>query len=145
MLFSLIILIYEFSNPISSLENVTHVESDQATDRRDTLAKFIYANLFDWIVDQMNRKLAMGKEQKGRSINILDIYGFESFKVNLFVSFLKRTIILHRKIPCIQLDRPIPTFQRNSFEQFCINYANERLRQHVNRHLLKLEQEVSIS
>ncbi|XP_009603975.1 myosin-2-like isoform X2 [Nicotiana tomentosiformis] len=83
---------------------------EQATDRRDTLAKFIYANLFDWIVDQMNRKLAMGKEQTGRSINILDIYGFESFK-------------------------------RNSFEQFCINYANERLRQHVNRHLLKLEQE----
>lgn len=27
----------------------------------------------------------------------------------------------------------------------CINYANERLQQHVNRHLLKLEQEVSIS
>ncbi|KAK4342033.1 hypothetical protein RND71_037849 [Anisodus tanguticus] len=82
----------------------------EETDRRDALAKFIYANLFDWIVDQMNRNLAMGKEQTGRSINILDIYGFESFK-------------------------------RNTFEQFCINYANERLQQHVNRHLLKLEQE----
>ncbi|XP_049415249.1 myosin-2-like isoform X1 [Solanum stenotomum] len=83
---------------------------EQATDRRDALAKFIYANLFDWIVDQMNRNLAMDKEQMGRSINILDIYGFESFK-------------------------------RNTFEQFLINYANERLQQHVNRHLLKLEQE----
>ncbi|KAG5597705.1 hypothetical protein H5410_038937, partial [Solanum commersonii] len=83
---------------------------EQATDRRDALAKFIYANLFDWIVDQMNRNLAMDKEQMSRSINILDIYGFESFK-------------------------------RNTFEQFLINYANERLQQHVNRHLLKLEQE----
>ncbi|CAN4104137.1 unnamed protein product [Withania somnifera] len=83
---------------------------EQATDRRDTLAKFIYANLFDWIVDQINRNLAMDKEQTTRSINILDIYGFESFK-------------------------------RNTFEQFLMNYANERLQQHVNRHLLKLEQE----
>ncbi|KAJ0101205.1 hypothetical protein Patl1_04540 [Pistacia atlantica] len=82
----------------------------QAIDTRDALAKFIYGSLFDWLVEQINKSLELGKRQTGRSISILDIYGFESFK-------------------------------KNSFEQFCINYANERLQQHFNRHLFKLEQE----
>ncbi|KAG4987023.1 hypothetical protein JHK86_034714 [Glycine max] len=82
----------------------------QAIDARDALAKFIYASLFGWLVEQVNKSLEVGKRRTGRSISILDIYGFESF-------------------------------QNNSFEQFCINYANERLQQHFNRHLFKLEQE----
>ncbi|KAH7544217.1 hypothetical protein JRO89_XS15G0130300 [Xanthoceras sorbifolium] len=82
----------------------------QAIDSRDALAKFIYGSLFDWLVEQINKSLEVGKRCTGRSISILDIYGFESFK-------------------------------KNSFEQFCINYANERLQQHFNRHLFKLEQE----
>ncbi|KAJ8770010.1 hypothetical protein K2173_009093 [Erythroxylum novogranatense] len=82
----------------------------QAIDARDALAKSIYACLFEWLVEQINKSLEVGKRRTGRSISILDIYGFESF-------------------------------ERNSFEQFCINYANERLQQHFNRHLFKLEQE----
>ncbi|KAJ4960021.1 hypothetical protein NE237_019931 [Protea cynaroides] len=82
----------------------------QAIDTRDALAKSIYACLFEWLVDQINKSLEEGKQRTGRSISILDIFGFESF-------------------------------YKNSFEQFCINYANERLQQHFNRHLFKLEQE----
>ncbi|TYJ00140.1 hypothetical protein E1A91_A13G067600v1 [Gossypium mustelinum] len=82
----------------------------QAIETRDALAKSIYAGLFEWLAEQINKSLAVGKRLTGRSISILDIYGFESF-------------------------------DRNSFEQFCINYANERLQQHFNRHLFKLEQE----
>ncbi|KAJ4981808.1 hypothetical protein NE237_032645 [Protea cynaroides] len=89
---------------------VQRLTLQQAIDTRDALAKSIYASLFDWLVEQITKSLEVGKHCSGRSISILDIYGFESF-------------------------------EKNSFEQFCINYANERLQQHFNRHLLKLEQE----
>ncbi|KAI8527772.1 hypothetical protein RHMOL_Rhmol12G0100500 [Rhododendron molle] len=89
---------------------IQKLTQSQAIDTRDALAKSIYSCLFDWLVEQINKSLAVGKRRTGRSISILDIYGFESF-------------------------------DRNSFEQFCINYANERLQQHFNRHLFKLEQE----
>ncbi|KAL1563673.1 myosin-2-like isoform X1 [Salvia divinorum] len=83
---------------------------DQAIDTRDALAMFIYVSLFDWLVEQINLSLSTGKDNMGRSVSILDMYGFESLK-------------------------------KNSFEQFCINYADERLQHHFNQHLVKLEQE----
>ncbi|CAI7850542.1 unnamed protein product, partial [Closterium sp. NIES-53] len=80
-----------------------------ATVRRDTLAKTLYSKLFDWIVQKVNRSI--GQDPRAMAIiGVLDIYGFEHFKIN-------------------------------SFEQFCINLANEKLQQHFNQHVLKLEQE----
>ncbi|KAF2132524.1 hypothetical protein P153DRAFT_373261 [Dothidotthia symphoricarpi CBS 119687] len=81
----------------------------QAISVRDALAKGIYFNLFDWIVQRVNVSLK-ARGETAHSIGILDIYGFE-------------------------------IFERNSFEQLCINYVNEKLQQIFIQLTLKAEQE----
>ena len=62
----------------------------QACSTRDSLAKSIYGRLFDWIVERINRAIVFS-EKDTLSIGVLDIYGFEVFKVffshQLSVSF----------------------------------------------------------
>ncbi|KAF7954018.1 uncharacterized protein EAE97_001416 [Botrytis byssoidea] len=81
----------------------------QALATRDALAKAIYNNLFDWIVERVNKSLT-ARSATSNSIGILDIYGFE-------------------------------IFEKNSFEQLCINYVNEKLQQIFIQLTLKTEQE----
>ncbi|KDQ59406.1 hypothetical protein JAAARDRAFT_153198 [Jaapia argillacea MUCL 33604] len=93
---------------------VTALNAAQATVVRDSVAKFVYACLFEWLVAIINESLAgEGGEAANRAemfIGVLDIYGFEHF-------------------------------QKNSFEQFSINYANEKLQQEFYAHVFKLEQD----
>ncbi|KAI4257175.1 MAG: hypothetical protein LQ352_001766 [Teloschistes flavicans] len=90
----------------------SNLTQQQAIVVRDSVAKFIYSSLFDWLVDTINSGLATDEVNSRASsfIGVLDIYGFEHFA-------------------------------KNSFEQFCINYANEKLQQEFNQHVFKLEQE----
>lgn len=90
---------------------VTNLSPAQAHVVKDSVAKYVYANLFEWLVSVTNESLSCpDPSQVANFIGVLDIYGFEHFK-------------------------------KNSFEQFCINYANEKLQQQFNQHVFKLEQE----
>jgi len=56
----------------------------QASSVRDALAKAIYNNLFEWIVDRVNLAMQTQGGTVANSIGILDIYGFEIFETNSF-------------------------------------------------------------
>jgi myosin V len=62
----------------------TSLNAAQATVVRDSVSKFVYACLFDWLVNIVNESLAgEGGEATMRAetfIGVLDIYGFEHFK-----------------------------------------------------------------
>jgi myosin heavy subunit len=89
----------------------------QAATNRESLAKLLYNELFDWIRECINKELALdgGGDNLSnmRTIGLLDIFGFESFTV-----FDKKTKIWRTA---------------NSLEQLCINFANESLQMLFNR------------
>ena len=57
---------------------------DQCKDTRDAVSKAIYLALFDHVVAKMNTALRDGKMEEGRYIGLLDVFGFENFKMNSF-------------------------------------------------------------
>ncbi|XP_041794706.1 unconventional myosin-IXAa-like isoform X5 [Chelmon rostratus] len=81
---------------------------------RDSMAKSLYSALFDWIVFRTNHALLNNKDLEDKS-KILSIGVLDIFGFE--------------------------DYENNSFEQFCINFANERLQHYFNQHIFKLEQE----
>ncbi|XP_056253929.1 unconventional myosin-IXAa isoform X10 [Seriola aureovittata] len=81
---------------------------------RDSMAKSLYSALFDWIVFRINHALLNNKDLEDTT-KILSIGVLDIFGFE--------------------------DYENNSFEQFCINFANERLQHYFNQHIFKLEQE----
>lgn len=59
------------------------LNSEQAADLRDALAKGIYTQLFDWLVNRVNKAICSTRNVQTH-IGLLDIFGFESFETNGF-------------------------------------------------------------
>ncbi|XP_058397981.1 unconventional myosin-IXa isoform X5 [Diceros bicornis minor] len=86
----------------------------EAVTVRNSMAKSLYSALFDWIVFRINHALLNSKDLE-QNIKTLSIGVLDIFGFE--------------------------DYENNSFEQFCINFANERLQYYFNQHIFKLEQE----
>ncbi|XP_050165959.1 unconventional myosin-IXa isoform X6 [Myiozetetes cayanensis] len=86
----------------------------EAVTVRNSMAKSLYSALFDWIVFRINHALLNSKDME-ESTKTLSIGVLDIFGFE--------------------------DYENNSFEQFCINFANERLQHYFNQHTFKLEQE----
>ncbi|XP_045874168.1 myosin-IIIb [Meles meles] len=86
---------------------------DRAADVRDAMSKALYGRLFSWIVNRINTLL-----QPDKNICSAD----DGMNVGILDIF------------------GFENFQRNSFEQLCINIANEQIQYYFNQHVFALEQ-----
>lgn len=76
--------------------------ASQAEFGRNALAKAIYDRLFTWIISRINRAILFrGSQTQARFNAVIGVLDIYGFEI----------------------------FDSNSFEQFCINYCNEKLQQ----------------
>ncbi|XP_054649403.1 myosin VIIAa isoform X5 [Dunckerocampus dactyliophorus] len=92
----------------------TPLSMEQALDVRDAFVKGIYGRLFVWIVEKINAAIYKPPSSQAKAIR--------------------------RSIGLLDIFG-FENFTVNSFEQLCINFANENLQQFFVRHVFKLEQE----
>lgn len=58
---------------------------NQAQDARDAMVKRVYAELFQYLVDKINKELSLSGAHRHKFIGVLDIFGFESFEVRCLI------------------------------------------------------------
>uniref|UniRef100_A0A8C1RPK3 non-specific serine/threonine protein kinase n=1 Tax=Cyprinus carpio TaxID=7962 RepID=A0A8C1RPK3_CYPCA len=89
---------------------------EKATEVRDAMGKALYGRLFSWIVNRINSLLKPDNDnQSGEEDKGLNIGILDIFGFE--------------------------NFKRNSFEQLCINIANEQIQFYFNQHIFAWEQD----
>ncbi|OXB56987.1 hypothetical protein ASZ78_000077 [Callipepla squamata] len=86
---------------------------EKATDVRDAMAKALYGRLFSWIVNRINTLLKPDKHLSGSD---------DGLNIGILDIF------------------GFENFKKNSFEQLCINIANEQIQFYFNQHVFAWEQ-----
>ncbi|GAB5573350.1 myosin-IIIa isoform X2 [Prionailurus iriomotensis] len=86
---------------------------EKATDVRDAMAKTLYGRLFSWIVNRINSLLKHGTSPSGNG---------DELSIGILDIF------------------GFENFKKNSFEQLCINIANEQIQYYFNQHVFTWEQ-----
>uniref|UniRef100_A0A671Y226 Myosin Ic, paralog a n=1 Tax=Sparus aurata TaxID=8175 RepID=A0A671Y226_SPAAU len=96
-------------------EMISPLSFEQALSARDALAKAVYGRTFTWLVEKINQSLALKDElyHSSKGSSVIGLLDIYGFEV----------------------------LQHNSFEQFCINYCNEKLQQLFIELTLRSEQE----
>ena len=92
-----------------------------AEDRRDSLAKMTYSSLFLWLVKSINQTLS--EQENGTE-----------FQDNAKTGFIGVLDIYG-----------FECFEVNGYEQLLINFCNEKLQRHFNRHVFEVEQNLYAS
>ncbi len=82
----------------------------QVTQSIEALSRSLYERLFNRLIDRINRSLSSKKQVNDGCF--IGVLDMAGFEI----------------------------FQKNSFEQFCINYTNEKLQQYFNHHMFINEQ-----
>uniref|UniRef100_A0AAV2JWH5 Myosin motor domain-containing protein n=1 Tax=Knipowitschia caucasica TaxID=637954 RepID=A0AAV2JWH5_KNICA len=85
----------------------------EATKMRDSMAKSLYSALFDWIIFHINHALLNRRDMED-SVSCLSIGVLDMFGFE--------------------------NLHKNSFEQLCINFANEKLQHFIINHIFTLQQ-----
>ncbi|XP_053428738.1 myosin-IIIa [Nycticebus coucang] len=86
---------------------------EKATDVRDAMAKTLYGHLFSWIVNHINSLLKYDSSPSGNG---------DELSIGILDIF------------------GFENFKKNSFEQLCINIANEQIQYYFNQHVFAWEQ-----